>query len=115
MAKQSDPIARVVEMMSTAGISQLPVTDDNGWIKGIIREETLLRAVFRQKASGEESISTLVDTSVEFVSPSRQRRSSLAPDRRRPCTAGRGSGGRWKDACHHYPYRPAQLPRARRD
>lgn len=69
MAKQSERIARVVEMMSTAGISQLPVTDDHGWIKGIIREDTLLRAVFAQHAGTDESISGLVDTAVEFVEP----------------------------------------------
>lgn len=69
MARQSDRISRVVEMMSNAGISQLPVTDDHGWIKGVIREETLLRAVFRQKASGDESIQGLIDTRIEFVSP----------------------------------------------
>ncbi len=69
MANQSDRISRVVEMMSSAGISQLPVTDGHGWIKGIIREETLLRAVFTQKASTDESIASLVDTAVEFVEP----------------------------------------------
>ncbi|MCZ7597773.1 MAG: CBS domain-containing protein [Gammaproteobacteria bacterium] len=57
----------MVEKMSAAGISQLPVTDDHGWIKGIIREDTLLRAVFRQKAGNDETISGLVDTAVEFV------------------------------------------------
>ncbi len=67
MAKQSEKIARVIEMMSTAGISQLPVTDDHGWIKGIIREDTLLRAVFAQHAGTDERISGLVDTAVEFV------------------------------------------------
>ena len=58
---------RGVTAMSAAGISQLPVTDDHGWIKGIIREDTLLRAVFRQKAGSDETISGLVDTAVEFV------------------------------------------------
>ncbi len=67
MARQSERIGQVVEKMSAAGISQLPVTDDHGWIKGIIREDTLLRAVFRQKAGSDETISGLVDTAVEFV------------------------------------------------
>jgi cystathionine beta-synthase len=96
MAKQSDPIARVVEMMSGAGISQLPVTDDHGWIKGIIREETLLRALFRQKASGEESIATLVDTSVEFVNltDSVDHLSRLIGDDRVPLVADPAGDGR---------------------
>ncbi|GJL81453.1 MAG: cystathionine beta-synthase [marine bacterium B5-7] len=68
MANQDDSIARVIEMMSKSGISQLPVCDSKGWIKGVIRESTLLKAVFRQKSGGDESISGLVETTVEFVS-----------------------------------------------
>ncbi|KAA3623856.1 MAG: pyridoxal-phosphate dependent enzyme [Proteobacteria bacterium] len=95
MARQSERISRVVEMMSEAGISQLPVTDDHGWIKGVIREDTLLRAVFRQRASGDESISGLVDTRVEFVSPadSVDRLSRIISDGGVPLVTDRESDG----------------------
>ncbi len=69
MASQGDRIGHVVELMSNAGISQLPVVDHNGWIKGIIREGALLQAIVKQKSGADEPISGLVDTAVEFVSP----------------------------------------------
>ena len=67
IANQNDKISKVVEVMSEVGISQMPVTDSQGWIKGVIREGALLQAVFKQKASGDESISSLLDTSIEFI------------------------------------------------
>ena len=69
-AKQDEKIGKVVEIMSDLGISQLPVADNNGWIKGVIRERALLQALFQQKSSADESISGLIDTSIEFVSAS---------------------------------------------
>ena len=70
MADQNEKIGNVVQIMSEAGISQLPVADENGWVKGIIREGALLQAVFKQKAGADESINSLIDTSIEFVAPS---------------------------------------------
>ncbi|NND83075.1 MAG: pyridoxal-phosphate dependent enzyme [Gammaproteobacteria bacterium] len=70
MAGQHEKIGKVVEIMSEAGISQLPVADDNGWVKGIIREGALLKALFKEKSGADESINGLIDTAIEFVSPS---------------------------------------------
>lgn len=67
MAAQDEKIGKVVEIMSELGISQVPVSDGRGWVKGIIRERALLQALFKQKASADESIETLIDTSIEFV------------------------------------------------
>ena len=67
MANQNDRISKVIEAMSGAGISQLPVRDDHGWIKGVVREDALLKAIFERRAGGDESIASMVDTAIEFV------------------------------------------------
>ena len=67
IAAQDEKIGKVVEIMSELGISQLPVSDDRGWVKGVIRERALLQALFKQKYSADESIEALIDTSIEFV------------------------------------------------
>ncbi|WP_423908783.1 pyridoxal-phosphate dependent enzyme [Candidatus Spongiihabitans sp.] len=69
MAHQADKISAVIARLSEAGVSQMPVLDENGWIKGIIRENAILKAIFNQQASVDDSIDNLVDTSVEFVAP----------------------------------------------
>jgi predicted transcriptional regulator len=47
----------------------MPVADENGWIKGIVRESAILKAIFKQQVSVDDSIDSLVDTSIEFVTP----------------------------------------------
>jgi cystathionine beta-synthase len=69
MAHQSDKISAIIGQLSEAGISQMPVTDENGWIKGIVRESAILKAIFKQQVSVDDSIDSLVDTSIEFVTP----------------------------------------------
>lgn len=68
-ANQSDKISAVIARLSETGVSQMPVLDENGWIKGIIHENVILKAIFNQQASVDDSIDSLVDTSVAFVSP----------------------------------------------
>lgn len=69
MAKPTDAIAAIIGQLSEADISQIPVTDENGWIKGIVRESTILKAIFNNKVHVTDSIDSLVDTSIEFVTP----------------------------------------------
>jgi len=69
MAKQTDKVAAVVETMKTNGISQLPVTDDSGWIKGIISETIILKALFLGEVNKQSGIESLTNASIEFVSP----------------------------------------------
>ncbi len=69
LAHQSDKISSTISQLSEAGISQMPVTDENGWIKGIVRESAILKAIFNQQVSVDDSIDSLVDTSIEFVTP----------------------------------------------
>lgn len=69
MAHQTDKISTTIGKLSEAGISQMPVTDENGWIKGIVREHTILKAIFNQQVNVDDNIDGLVDTSIEFVTP----------------------------------------------
>ena len=69
MAHQSDKISNTIHKLSEAGISQMPVTDENGWIKGIVRERTILKAIFDKQVNVDDNIDGLVDTSIEFVTP----------------------------------------------
>lgn len=69
MAQRTDKISDIIGQLSDAGISQVPVTDENGWIKGIVRESTILKAIFNNQANVTDSIDNLVDTSIEFVTP----------------------------------------------
>ncbi len=69
MAKPTDAISAIIGQLSEADISQIPVTDENGWIKGIVRESTILKAIFNNQVHVTDSIDSLVDTSIEFVTP----------------------------------------------
>ena len=67
MAHQSDKVSSIISQLSKADVSQLPVLDDNGWIKGIVRESVILKALFNQQIGVDDSVENLIDTSVEYV------------------------------------------------
>jgi cystathionine beta-synthase len=69
MAKQNAKVSALIELMREKDISQIPVTDDAGWIKGIVNESALLNALFAGRVSPTDSVEGLVDPSVEFVTP----------------------------------------------
>ncbi len=69
-AKQSEKVSAVIERMRDKNISQLPVMDDAGWIKGIATEGTILTALYEGRVKAIDSIESLIDPSVEFVTPS---------------------------------------------
>lgn len=96
MAAQNEKIGKVVEIMSELGISQIPVADNRGWVKGIIRERALLQALFKEKSSADDSIESLIDTSIEFVRPtdSIDRLSSLITEGKVPLVAEPGDDGK---------------------
>lgn len=70
MTKQNQKVSSVIELLREKGISQLPVTDDAGWIKGIVTESALLSALYEGRTKTTDTIERLVDPSVEFVTPS---------------------------------------------
>ena len=67
MAKQTDKVSAVIEKMRELGISQVPVIDDAGWIKGVATESAILNALYEARAKPTDSIERLVDSSIEFV------------------------------------------------
>jgi cystathionine beta-synthase len=69
MARQSDKVSAIIELMRTKDISQVPVADAAGWIKGVVTEGAILNALYEGRAKTADSIEGLVDPSVEFVTP----------------------------------------------
>ncbi|MGZ3698469.1 MAG: pyridoxal-phosphate dependent enzyme [Bdellovibrionota bacterium] len=69
MAKPSDKVSAIIDLMRDKGISQVPVTDDAGWIKGVATESAILAAIYEGRAKPSDPIEPLVDSSVEFVTP----------------------------------------------
>jgi cystathionine beta-synthase len=69
MAKQTDKVSSLIDLMRTKDISQVPVTDDAGWVKGVVTEGALLSALYEGRAKAGDTIANLVDASVEFVTP----------------------------------------------
>jgi predicted transcriptional regulator len=69
VAKQTDKLSTIIELMSAKGISQVPVADANGWIKGIATEGMILNALYQGRAKPGDSIEGFVDASIEFVTP----------------------------------------------
>jgi cystathionine beta-synthase len=69
MAKPTDKLSAVIELMKDKGISQVPVSDPNGWIKGIVTEGAILNALYQGRAKPNDAIEGLVDSSIEFVTP----------------------------------------------
>ncbi len=66
-AHQDDKVSAIIAQLSAAGVSQLPVLDENGWIKGIVRESVILKALFNQHIKVDDAIGDVLDTSVEYV------------------------------------------------
>ncbi|MGE0616156.1 MAG: pyridoxal-phosphate dependent enzyme [Bacteriovoracia bacterium] len=69
MGKPTDKVSAIVQMMKDKGISQLPISDGDGWIKGIVTEGNLLRALYSGKAKSNDNVETLMESSIEFVKP----------------------------------------------
>jgi len=69
MAKKSDKISAVIDLMRDKGISQVPVQDTNGWIQGMVTEGALLTALYEKRANANDGIEKLVAGTVEMVTP----------------------------------------------
>ena len=66
-ATTTEKVSNVIELMKDKGISQVPVSDDKGYIKGLVTEASILKALYEGECQPGDSIESLVDTSVEFV------------------------------------------------
>ena len=69
MAKKTDKISAVIDLMRDKGISQVPVQDANGWIQGMVTEGALLTALYEKRANANDAIEKLVAGTVEMVTP----------------------------------------------
>lgn len=69
MMRQTSKVSQVIEMMRDKGISQIPVHDEAGWIKGLATEGAILSALYEGRVKPSDLIDRLVDPSIEFVSP----------------------------------------------
>jgi len=68
-ASEDEKVSVIINRLSEAGISQLPVKDENGWVKGIVHEKVILKALFNDQVSAGDAIGGLVQTTIEFVTP----------------------------------------------
>lgn len=66
-AKQTDKVSSVIELMREKGISQVPVQDEAGWIKGLATESAILSALYQGRTTPTDTVELLIDPSVEFV------------------------------------------------
>lgn len=96
MAKQTDKLSSVVEMMKEKGISQMPVQDDEGWIKGVVNESKLLNSLFSGDAKSTDTIEKLIDPSIEFVSQDDpiEKVTHLVISGKTPLVVGQGDQGK---------------------
>ncbi len=69
LARQTEKVSEIIDRMREKNISQLPVMDDAGWIKGLISESSLLSALYEGRIQPQLPIEALVDPSIEFVTP----------------------------------------------
>ena len=65
----TEKVSAIIEKMREKSISQMPVSDEKGWIKGVATEGLLLSALYEGRAKPTDTVERLVDASVEFVTP----------------------------------------------
>jgi cystathionine beta-synthase len=69
MVSPSTRVSAAIDELRTLGISQLPVRDEGGWIKGIVSEGLVLSALYSGKVGSDDPVSSIMDASIEFVNP----------------------------------------------
>lgn len=69
MVKQTDKISSVIELLKEKGISQVPVIDEAGWIKGVVNEGSILSALYDGRIKTTDTIENLASPTVDYVSP----------------------------------------------
>jgi cystathionine beta-synthase len=66
-ARTSEKVSKVIDIMKDNGISQLPVSDDHDYIKGMATEAAILSALYQGDCEPGDPIESLMDSSMEFV------------------------------------------------
>lgn len=68
-AKPTDKISSVIDLMGGKNISQVPVIDAGGFVKGLVTEGAILSALSTGKAKISDAVDAVLDTNVDFVTP----------------------------------------------
>lgn len=68
-AQTTEKVSNIIDLMKEKGISQLPVWDDHGYVKGLVTEASILSALYEGDCQPGDTIESLVDASIEFVGP----------------------------------------------
>lgn len=68
-AKPTDKISAVISLMHTKGISQVPILDDKGWVKGLVSETSILNALSQGKIKVSDPAESIADATLDFVTP----------------------------------------------
>jgi cystathionine beta-synthase len=67
MAQGSQKVSQVIDLRRAKGISQAPVRDEKGFIKGIASEGHLLTALYEGRAKPGDTIDRFAEPTIEFV------------------------------------------------
>jgi len=97
MAKQGDKIGTLIETMREKGISQIPVQDSNGWIKGVVTEDAILKGLYQETVKGKNDvIDSLIDSSIEFLNEGDtiEKASDALRNKRIPLVTEAGNSGK---------------------
>ena len=65
MARESDRVSSVIESMRANGISQVPLRDEGGWIKGVITEGAVLKALYEDRSRPTDAVEAVMDVIVD--------------------------------------------------
>lgn len=63
-----DKISSIIDVLKESNISQVPVMDEKGWVKGIITEESIFRSLFEGKVNTNDPAEKIMNPSIEFIS-----------------------------------------------
>lgn len=69
MARPTEKVSAVIELMRDKSISQVPVADAAGWVKGLVTESAVLSALYEGRLKADDTVEKLIDPSIEFVTP----------------------------------------------
>lgn len=68
-AQPTQKISAIIELMRSKDISQVPVVDAAGFVKGLATEGAILTALSLGKAKVSDTVDQVIDSNVDFVTP----------------------------------------------
>lgn len=94
MASPKDKVTSIIEMMRDKDISQIPIADEDGWIKGVVTETKLLKSIYDGQVKPTGEVGMLADPSIEFIkfTDSIEKVSKVLTEEKTPLVASGESG-----------------------